>query len=211
MSGDEKYNPLKDEIFLPVPLKIAQRKDLKNLSKLVYGYLLKCFGKDGLVCPTMAHIANDLKISRQMVSKCITELKTKKLIGVKKTGKASRYEFIDVNTVQTSDVNTVQTSDVNTVQTSPLLKEKEKKKIKEKSGAAPDYFNDLHPYLDEIMSAIPDIAKGQLSRPFVNKCLFEKNGDRPYIYWLFDKCQSKNDPAGWIAGGLIGNYGEYFK
>jgi hypothetical protein len=91
----DKYNPLKNEIFLPIPLKIAQRKDLKNLSKLVYGYLLKCFGKNGLACPKMAVIAKDLNVSRRMISKCITELKTKNLIKICKTGKASRYEFVD--------------------------------------------------------------------------------------------------------------------
>lgn len=136
------YNPLKDEIFLPIPLKIAQRKDLKNLSKLVYGYLLKCFGKNGLSCPTMATMAKDLNVSRQMISKCITELKNKGLINIIRTGKANRYEFCDVNSVVTSDVNTVATSDVKNGFTSPYIKEKGKEKIKENApaGHSFDYF-----------------------------------------------------------------------
>lgn len=91
------------------------------------------------------------------------------------------------------------------------IKRKEKNNIKEKSGAAPDSFDNFHPYIDEIMSAIPRPAKGRLSKIFMNKCLWEKRGDRPYFYWLFDKCYGKNDPASWIAGGLINYYAEYLK
>lgn len=91
---DTKYNPLKEEILLPIPIKIAQRKDIKNLSKLVYGYLLKCFGKDGKINPSMSLISKDLNISRQHISKAISELKEKSLISVIKTGRASYYRFI---------------------------------------------------------------------------------------------------------------------
>jgi predicted transcriptional regulator len=222
----DKYNPLKNEIFLPIPLKIAQRKDLKNLSKLVYGYLLKCFGKNDLACPKMAEIAKDLNVSRQIVSKCITELKTKDLIKICKTGKASRYEFIDVNTVLTSDVNTVLTSDVNTALTSdvntaltsdvntaltsPIIKRKNKRKNK-KSGATPDSFNFWHPYIDEIMAAMPEQAKGKISRAFINEHLKKKGGDRPYFYWVFDHAADKPDPVKWITMGIRGYYAAYLK
>ena len=221
----DKYNPLKNEIFLPIPLKIAQRKDLKNLSKLVYGYLLKCFGKNGLACPKMAEIAKDLNVSRQIVSKCITELKTKNLIKICKTGKASRYEFIDVNTALTSDVNTALTS--------PIIKRKNKRKNK-KSGATPDSFSNSqlpiryegssnhdpqnkenhqfwHPYIDEIMAAIPKEAKGKIPRAFVNEHLKKKGGDRPYFYWVFDHAADKPDPVKWITMGIRGYYGAYLK
>jgi predicted transcriptional regulator len=237
----DKYNPLKNEIFLPIPLKIAQRKDLKNLSKLVYGYLLKCFGKNDLACPKMAEIAKDLNVSRQIVSKCITELKTKDLIKICKTGKASRYEFIDVNTVLTSDVNTVLTSDVNTALTSPIIKRKNKRKNK-KLGATPDSFSNSqlpkwengnsqlpgnpdircegssnhdpqiwHPYIDEIMAAMPKQAKGKISRAFINEHLKKKGGDRPYFYWVFENATDKPDPVKWITMGIRGYYGAYLK
>jgi hypothetical protein len=267
----DKYNPLKNEIFLPIPLKIAQRKDLKNLSKLVYGYLLKCFGKNGLACPKMAVIAKDLNVSRRMISKCITELKTKNLIKIYKTGKANQYEFIDGNTVFPSDVNTVFPSDVNTVFPSPIIKrknkrknkrlgatpdsfsnsqlpgnpdirkelmtinqkhptkqkglttinqrlttinpliKKEKKEKKEKLGATPDSFNFWHPYIDEIMAAMPKQAKGKISRAFINEHLKKKGGDRPYFYWVFENATDKPDPVKWITMGIRGYYAAYLK
>jgi hypothetical protein len=235
----DKYNPLKNEIFLPIPLKIAQRKDLKNLSKLIYGYLLKCFGKNGLACPKMAVIAKDLNVSRRMISKCITELKTKNLIKIYKTGKANQYEFIDGNTVFTSDGNTVFTSDGNTVFTSdgntvfpsPIIKRKNKRKNK-RSGATPDSFSNSqlpgdpdircegssnhdpqiwHPYIDEIMAAMPEQAKGKISRAFINEHLKKKGGDRPYFYWVFENAIDKPDPVKWITMGIRGYYGAYLK
>jgi hypothetical protein len=217
----KKYNPLKDEIFLPIPLKIAQRKDLKNLSKIVYGYLLKCFGTDGVVNPSIKAIAGALGVTDRTIRKSLKELKDNNLIKSTRTGKSNNYEFIRIEdrptvvpsdrpTVVPSDRPTVVPSDRPTVVPSLLLKEKRKEKIK-KSGAAPDSFNNFHPYLDEIMRTMPDILKGQLSRPFVNKCLWDKNGDRPYIYWLFEKCADKTDPAGWVAGGMINYYAGYLK
>lgn len=117
------YNPLANQMFYPVPAQIALRKDIKNISKLVYGYLVKCFGADGLVCPKMATIARDLEITVRTVGKCIKELKGTGLIKSKRTGKASTYEFIPVE-----DRNTVGRSDRNTVGRSPsiILKDKEK-------------------------------------------------------------------------------------
>lgn len=91
----------------------------------------------------------------------------------------------------------------------PYIKEKEKKKTKEKSGATPDSFNNFHPYLDELMASMPNELRGQLARPFVNKCLWEKQGDRPYFYWIFDNCTGKDDPAAWAAEGMINYYAAY--
>lgn len=84
-----------------------------------------------------------------------------------------------------------------------------KKNIKEKSGAAPDSFLIFHPYLDEIIEAIPKPIRPQISRVFVNKCLHEKNGDRPYFYFLIDKCMGKSDPAAWLVAGMRGYYAQY--
>jgi hypothetical protein len=92
----------------------------------------------------------------------------------------------------------------------PLIK-KEKKEKKEKLGATPDSFNFWHPYIDEIMAAIPKEAKGKIPRAFVNEHLKKKGGDRPYFYWVFDHAADKPDPVKWITMGIRGYYGAYLK
>lgn len=212
------YNPLKEFEFIPIPLVIDRRNDLKSISKRVYGYYLKCYGKDGDIFPTAAAIANGLGKSRKTINEGIKELKEKNLIYTKKKGIRNRVFFNKLNedgypaSVTPSVTDSVTpgvTDSVTPGVTIPIIKDKEKKKTKEKSGATPDSFNNFHPYIDEIMAAIPKVAKGRLSKIFINKCLWEKEGDRPYFYWLFDKCCGKNDPARWIAGGLINYYSEY--
>jgi len=91
------------------------------------------------------------------------------------------------------------------------IKEKEKNKTKEKSGATPDSFNFWHPYIDEIMAAMPKQAKGKISRAFINEHLKKKGGDRPYFYWVFDHATDKPDPVKWITMGIRGYYGAYLK
>jgi hypothetical protein len=92
----------------------------------------------------------------------------------------------------------------------PLIK-KEKKEKKEKLGATPDSFNFWHPYIDEIMAAMPEQAKGKISRAFINEHLKKKGGDRPYFYWVFDHAADKPDPVKWITMGIRGYYGAYLK
>ena len=91
------------------------------------------------------------------------------------------------------------------------IKEKEKNKTKEKSGATPDSFNFWHPYIDEIMAAMPEQAKGKISRAFINEHLKKKGGDRPYFYWVFENAIDKPDPVKWITMGIRGYYGAYLK
>lgn len=93
----------------------------------------------------------------------------------------------------------------------PYIKEKEKKKSKEKLGASPDFSKNNHPDLEEVMQKIPQPLKPKFSRIFVNKCLIEKNGDRPYFYWLFEKCPDKPSPENWLAKGMINYYAEYLR
>jgi hypothetical protein len=68
-----------------------------------------------------------------------------------------------------------------------------------------------HPYIDEIMAAIPDQAKGKISRAFINEHLKKKGGDRPYFYWVFENATDKPDPVKWITKGIRGYYGAYLK
>lgn len=83
-----------NEIPLLIPLKIAQRKDIRNLTKLIYGYLLRNQYHNENICILMADIAKDLKRSRQQISQSITELKNKHLIKITKTGRANHYELL---------------------------------------------------------------------------------------------------------------------
>jgi hypothetical protein len=68
-----------------------------------------------------------------------------------------------------------------------------------------------HPYIDEIMAAIPKEAKGKIPRAFVNEHLKKKGGDRPYFYWVFDHASDKPDPVKWITLGIRGYYAAYLK
>jgi hypothetical protein len=68
-----------------------------------------------------------------------------------------------------------------------------------------------HPYIDEIMAAMPKQAKGKISRAFINEHLKKKGGDRPYFYWVFENAIDKPDPVKWITTGIRGYYGAYLK
>lgn len=91
----------------------------------------------------------------------------------------------------------------------PYIKEKEKKKTKEKMGAAPDFYFLDHDYLNEIMGQIS--FKDKIKRRDINRWLWDNNGDRPYLRWLIRKSLTKRDPAAYFMGGLCKYYGEYLK
>jgi hypothetical protein len=90
----------------------------------------------------------------------------------------------------------------------PIINNKISKKL---NRATPDSFNFWHPYIDEIMAAMPEQAKGKISRAFINEHLKKKGGDRPYFYWVFDHAADKPDPVKWITMGIRGYYGAYLK
>ena len=92
MSG-KPYNPLEHFTFIPIPLVIERRNDLKSISKRVYGYYLKCFGKDGIVNPSASTVASALGKSRKTIKQGIAELKSKKLIHTKKKGRVNHVFF----------------------------------------------------------------------------------------------------------------------
>ena len=142
---EKSYNPLENEIFLPIPLKIASRNDISDRAKLVYGYLLKTFGKYQECRVSMAKISNDINIPRTKVSKYITELKTKKLIVINKTGRSSSYGFLPIPVV----THAVTTDVTHAVTTPPSNKESLKESLKE-SEAAPDFLQKI-----ELWRSIP--------------------------------------------------------
>lgn len=161
------YNPLNNEIFLPVPLKVAQRKDITDKAKLVYGFLLKTMGKteyeDGFRI-YISKIAEYLNIHRVKVSKYITELKDKLLIAIKRTGRASLYSFLPLD----GDVTDAVTSDVTDAVTSSLFINKEPLKESDKRPA-PDFFEKI-----KLWRSIPSEIRRQLSRKQIVKGSMEK-------------------------------------
>lgn len=165
------YNPLKDEIFLPIPLKIAKRNDISERAKLIYGFLLKTLGKFKECRVTMAKIGKELNIPRQKVSKHISELKNKMLITINKTGKASIYDFLPINDVThavTTDVTPAVTADVTHAVTPLINKEVLKESLKE-SEASPDFFKKL-----DVWRSIPLEIRRQLRKKQVVKGSIEK-------------------------------------
>jgi len=91
----------------------------------------------------------------------------------------------------------------------PYIKEKEKKKIKEKSGPAADSIFKKHPYFDELYQKIP--FKNEIKKTILNDWLWKNNGDRPYIFWLARTAQKKQRPARYFMGGLYEYYPAYLR
>jgi hypothetical protein len=121
-----------------------------------------------------------------------------------------RKELMTINQKHPTKQKGLTTINQRLTTVNPLIK-KEKKEKKEKLGATPDSFNFWHPYIDEIMAAIPKEAKGKIPRAFVNEHLKKKGGDRPYFYWVFDHAADKPDPVKWITMGIRGYYAAYLK
>lgn len=94
MFEDEVYNPIKDDIVVSIPLFIAKRKDISNLAKIVYGYLLENFASNQPFNPTVDQISTDLNYSRNRISQCLKQLREAELIKTIRTGRANLYFFI---------------------------------------------------------------------------------------------------------------------
>ena len=177
-------------------------------------------GENGKTWPKNKELSENTAIKVSSIRVLLSQLKKENFINILSTnGKRMIYLCHPTEKKMLMTINEngkmlmVINTDVNDhLHRTYYKKENKKKKSKEKSeGAAPDCFENYHPYLDEVMRLIPDAIRGQLSRPFVNKCLWEKNGDRPYFNWLFENCVDKRDPAGWVAEGMMGYYAGYLK
>ena len=197
-------------------IKSIQKIDRKTLPHAEKNLLISIaihLGDNGHIWPTNEQMGERIGENKDYIKNLLMRLKKKGFISIKGRGKSRDIKLTEANIFGNSQLpnhaNGNSQLPVGNSQLPPYIKEKEKKKTKEKSGATPDYFNNFHPYLDELMASMPNELRGQLARPFVNKCLWEKQGDRPYFYWIFDNCTAKDDPAAWAAEGMINYYAAY--
>lgn len=180
------------------------RNKLPHAEKTLLVNILIHFGNSEYIWATNQQLADRVGECKDYVKNLIHRLKKKRYLVV--TGRGKNREIrIDEKII----FGNSQLPNGNSQLPNRVLPLKEKKR--KRSGAAPDCFENYHPYLDEVMRLIPGAIRGQLSRPFVNKCLWDKNGDRPYFNWLFENCVDKRDPAGWVAEGMMGYYASYLK
>jgi hypothetical protein len=191
------------------------RKILPHAEKNLLISIVIHLGENNHIWPTNEQMGERIGESKDYIKNLIMRLKNKQFIKIEGRYKSRKIylndEKINGNSQLPKQVNGNSQLPVGNSQLPPYIKEKEKKKIKEKSVATPDSFNIWHPYIDEIMEAIPDNAKGKISRAFINEHLKKKNGDRPYFYWLFNHADDKQDPVKWLANGIRGYYKAYLK
>lgn len=88
------YNPIDEEIYYPVPARIFHHDKLSEGAKLLAGYLLWCYGKDGVICPKISTICDVFRKKESQIKRWIKSLKDNKIIRVKKLKKSNRYYFI---------------------------------------------------------------------------------------------------------------------
>lgn len=210
--------PVKNIFEVIKSIQKTDRKVLPHAEKNLLISIAIHLGENGHIWPTNEQMGERIGESKDYVKNLLMRLKNKEYIAIEGRGKTRKIKIIEDNIFGNSQLpnhangnSQLPTGNSQLPKSVLPIKRKEKKKIKEKSGAAPDSFNNFHPYLDEMMRSMPDKLKGQLARPFVNKCLWGKNGDRPYFNWLFENCVDKDDPAGWTAKGMINYYAAYLK
>lgn len=88
------YNPLDEEKFYPIPIRIMQNKKISAGAKLIAGYLLWCYGKDGLINPKISTLSDVIGYSRSQVQRFIKELIKYKIISKKKEKYSDSYKFL---------------------------------------------------------------------------------------------------------------------
>lgn len=99
-------------MFLIIPIDVAANTDIKNISKLVYGYL---FGHNQMFqsFPTAKQIADDLKKSIKTISISLSELKNYDLINVVKSGRENQYQFTKQENLNNGFRNQIQLENIN--------------------------------------------------------------------------------------------------
>ena len=209
-------------------IKSIQKIDRKILPHTEKNLLISIaihLGDNGHIWATNKQMGKRIGESKDYVKNIIMRLKRKQFIKIEGYRKDRKIYLNDAKILSNSQLPKRENSNsqlpkrengnsqlpIGNSQLPSYIKEKEKKKIKEKSGATPDSFNFWHPYIDEIMAAMPKEAKGKIPRAFVNEHLKKKGGDRPYFYWVFENAMDKPDPVKWITKGIRGYYGAYLK
>jgi hypothetical protein len=237
----DKYNPFENKKFGRIPEEIMFDDNLSAQAKLIVAYIggkinLSPTGKVELKLETVAALIGSKKVkngkrSLRQAKRYMNELRNAGIIKSKK-GQHTQWVWFEVSGVtnmtplEASEVtNMTPLKNPEVTNKSPLKAPEVTNKSplknftyynkeinnKKKSGATPDSFNFWHPYIDEIMAAMPKEAKGKIPRAFVNEHLKKKGGDRPYFYWVFDHAADKPDPVKWITMGIRGYYGAYLK
>lgn len=90
-------------MFLQIPLNLANDHELKNISKIVYGYIFS-YRKTFESFPTVKQIANDLNRSEKTISRSITELRKNGYIKTYRTGSSNIVDFLPIDKQSVSEV-----------------------------------------------------------------------------------------------------------
>lgn len=88
------YNPLDEEKFYPIPIRIMRNKKISAGAKLIAGYLLWCYGKDGVINPKISTLSELIGYSRSQIQRFIRELIKYKIISKKKEKYSDSYKFL---------------------------------------------------------------------------------------------------------------------
>lgn len=194
-------------------IKSIQKIDRKTLPHAEKNLLISIaihLGENDHIWPTNEQMGERIGESKDYVKNLIMRLKNKKYIKIEGRYKSRKIylneEKIIGNSQLPKQANGNSQLPNGNPELPPYIKEKEKKNIKEKLGAAPNSI-----YLNEMMKAIPDICRPYISRKFMNECLNAKNNDRPYFLWLFDRCIDKPNPIKWLSKGMRDYYPKYLR
>lgn len=80
-------------MLLEIPLNLANDHEVKNISKIVYGFIFS-YRKTFKSFPTIKQIALDLNRSEKTIQRSIAELRKNGYIKTLRTGGANQVDFL---------------------------------------------------------------------------------------------------------------------
>lgn len=166
-------------------------------------------GEHGKTWPKNKELSINTAIKLSSIKVLISQLKKENFINIEKENgqrmiylchpiERKRLMVINQNGKRLMVINQKVNGDL-----PPYIKEKEKKKIKEKSAAAPD---SIHPNLDSVLKRIPF---KKIKTASINECLI--NQGEPYIDYLLRVSEKADKPEWYFRGGVLGYYADYLK
>ena len=172
MEIGERFNPYQMFHGCYVPEWIAQRRELSQGSKLLYGRLIRFAGKNGKCNPRSDILSNELGVSRRQVVDYLKELKEHHLIEAERKGRgrSNNYFFLFHKwIVESNDVkNTSHQKDYDVKNTSHP---------DGKNASHPDGKNASHPY--NRRESLEESHKKERTR--VNGCPVPESLQKPEI------------------------------
>ena len=93
MEAGKVINPWNLFVGCMVPNFIKCRTELSTTAKLLYGQLAQCCGNDGIAIPSIGYLSCELGVSRSAIDRAISELKTYKLVLVRRRGLSMSNQF----------------------------------------------------------------------------------------------------------------------